>query len=155
MNTDLEQLRAALADVERRARSHAWSRERPWKATTHTWLEGRTVVIDLHDLGRGTASLATRAALDLAPDLESAEIVLVTGRGRHSVGPGVLRSAVEQQLQEEVRSRGLAYRPRGPGRWAIVMRSERQRPPIGTVLFWLVLAILSAVLLTGAWLATR
>ena len=155
MKTDLEQLRTALSEVERRARSHAWSRERPWKTATHTWVEGQAVVVDLHDLGRGTATLATRAALELAPELASTEFVLVTGRGRHSVGPGVLRDAVEQQLRAEVGPRGLAYRPRGPGRWAIVMREERSHTSLGTLFFWGLLAIVSAVLLTGAWLATR
>lgn len=86
------------------------------------------VVLDLHDLSTGLAVRAVERVAALAQSLEGGAVVLVTGRGRHSVsGRSALRSAVRAVLVELARSRGWDVHPLGPARLALVV--DRGRAP--------------------------
>lgn len=151
---DVGRLRQALQPLEADARHQRWDRERPWRVATHVRREGELVVVDLHDLKVGLARRAVHAAFDSA--LQEGAVVFVTGRGRHSMGPGSpLRQAVVGTLQKACgATEGWAYRLLSPGRVAWI--HDHQRAPAslgggGSGWLWLWLALLALAFVVGLW----
>ena len=140
--TDLQRLRGALGPVEALARKQPWDRERPWRASTHVWLEDGVVVVDLHDLkvkpAKAAVDAVVAAALDVA--VEGGAVVFVTGRGKHSSGRAVLPEVVLRKLAAASRER-LVWRA-VPLSGRVVLVTDPSRAParyrsgLGVV-FWL------------------
>ena len=114
---NLEQLRLALREIEEPARRLPWAAERPWRAETHTWVEGALVVVDLHDL---SVRLALRVVGCLDDDRLDA-VCLITGRGKHMGGHSRLRRAVGEALVLLAERRGWATWSGSPGRIMIAV----------------------------------
>jgi len=120
---DVDRLRTALADVEASARMLRWSDRRPWTVRTHVHWSGDLPEIDLHDLDARHAREAVRAATTVR--LQTGAVRFVTGRGRHSRGPGVLGPVVRGELRRIGEGRGWRVRPAGPARWLLVTDVDR------------------------------
>jgi len=153
--TDVEQLRRSLASVERGATDLPWAKERPWRAETHVWVEGGLPVVDLHDLGTKLADKAVRRAAAVSADLQAGAVCFVTGRGRRSIGPGVVRRVTEEALRAHCAERGCYYRPAGPGRLVLVV--DPSRAPVSAtgrlgIGFWLVVALFLVAVFVVCWL---
>lgn len=98
--SDLERVRLVLEGVERDATELRWAEERPWKTSTHTWLEGAMVVVDLHDLNARLGGAAARAVCEVAETLSAGAVLFVVGVGRRSAGPPVLQRVVVKALAD-------------------------------------------------------
>ncbi len=122
---DLARLRERFRPLEDDAAELPWARERPWRGETHTWLEGDLVVIDLHDLDVATSRRVLQAVASEAPYLASGAVAFVTGRGRHSLGPGVLHEVMRRELALLRRQHGWGHVPAGPGRQILVLDPAR------------------------------
>lgn len=121
---DVDRLRAALADIETSARMLRWADRRPWTVRTHVRWSGELPEVDLHDLDARHARLAVRAAAGVR--LATGAVRFVTGRGRHSKGPGgVLGHVVRGELKKLGEGRGWRVRPAGPARWLLVTDVRR------------------------------
>lgn len=122
MDDDLARLREALADIEVEARDLRWADQRPWRTATHVSQVGDLPEIDLHDLNARLAREAVRRAAAVEP----VAVRFVTGRGRHSVGPGgVLGGVVRAELKKQCADRPWQFRPAGAARWLLVTDPER------------------------------
>ena len=132
--------------MESVARSQRWDDERPWRASTHSWIESGLLVVDLHDLGAKGSKMLVRLAVELArdPGLEGGAICFVTGRGRHSRGKPVLGGLVGKHLLDAASDEEVwSVHPLGAGRVALVTDPDkapaRARNQLG-VGFWLMVA---------------
>ena len=85
------------------------------------------LVVDLHDLKAGLARRAIEAVVAEAPRLDAPAVVFVTGRGRHSVGKGVLGRVAASALRDAVRDQRAWQMTPSPGRWTLVL--DRRRAP--------------------------
>ncbi|MFH1466285.1 MAG: hypothetical protein ABIO70_18015 [Pseudomonadota bacterium] len=150
---DLPRLRAALAPLEAEAAALPWARERPWRVATHCRVEAELLHLDLHDLNARAAREALRIVEDIGPTLESGAVRVVTGVGRHSLGPGVMGDLARRELSAQCTRHGWSYHPAGAG--ALVLVIDPMRAPgrafssLGPV-FWagVILALLALAL---AW----
>lgn len=115
----------ALSGVERGARQQAWDAARPWRTSSHLWWEGPVLVVDLHDLKAGLARRAVEAVLAEAEGLETPAVVFVTGRGRHSLGAGVLPQVVGKALRAAVDAHPAWSARPSAGRWTLVLDADR------------------------------
>ena len=83
------------------------------------------LVVDLHDLKAALARRAIDAVVSVADELDAPAVVFVTGRGRHSVGKGVLGGVAASALRDAVRAhRGWQMTP-AAGRWTLVLDPRR------------------------------
>ena len=150
---DLPRLRAALAPVEAEAAGLPWARERPWRVDTHCRVEADLLHVDLHDLNARAAREVLRIVEDVGPSLESGAVRVVTGVGRHSLGPGVLGDVARRELAAQCGRHGWSFHPAGKG--ALVLVIDPTRAPgrafsrLGP-LFWTGVA-LAALALAAAW----
>ncbi len=149
---DVTRLQQALTSLEERAHRQSWDTERPWRVATHVFWDRGVPTIDLHDAGAGLARRAVRAALEIAAELETGALWWITGRGRHAIGPGVLRGLVKAELYREGvlkhgRESGWSLRPAGAGRWVLITDPVRA-PAVATGAlgwgFWLLVAAMVA-----------
>jgi len=152
--TDVERLQRSLASVERGAKELPWAKERPWRAETHVWAENRLPVVDLHDLGAKLAEKAVHRSAAVSTDLQAGAVCFVTGRGRRSIGPGVVRKVAEEELREYCHQRGCYYRPAGPGRLVLVV--DPGRAPVSAtgrlgIGFWLVVTLFLVAVVAICW----
>ncbi|MBN1336022.1 MAG: hypothetical protein JXB39_08690 [Deltaproteobacteria bacterium] len=122
---DLIRLRERLQPVEEGAADLPWARERPWRGETHTWLEGDLLVVDLHDLDVATSRKVLQVVEAEAPHLESGAVAFVTGRGRHSLGPGVLHEVMRRELALIRHRHGWGHVPSGSGRQVLLLDPAR------------------------------
>ena len=146
---DIPLLRRSLEDVETRAKSLSWSERRPWKTTTHVWSEHDLPVIDLHDLNVRLARSAVRRLIDIAPRMSAGAICLITGRGRHSMGPPALRGMVASELRKACEAEPeWRQRPGHAGRWMLITDPARA-PHIATgelgIWFWIGMVLFLAL----------
>lgn len=124
---DVDRLREALSEVETSARMLRWADERPWTVRTHVHWSGDLPEIDLHDLDARHARLAVRASTTVR--LQTGALRYVTGRGRHSTGPGgVLGHVVRHELRKMAESRGWRIRPAGAARWLLITDPDNAPP---------------------------
>ena len=98
-------------------------------------------MIDLHDLNVRVARSAVHQAIQVAPDISTGAICLVTGRGRHSMGPPALRGMVASELRKACKAHDKwRHRPGHAGRWMLISDPARA-PRIATgelgPLFWI------------------
>jgi len=121
---DLEGLYDDLSDVEEAAKDLKWADARPWRRTTHLWIEKGVPVIDLHDLNvRLGKAVVAQADFDA---VAAGAVILVTGVGRHSMGSGsALRKAVSGKLGHRAAASGWELRPLGSGRLLLVTDAAR------------------------------
>jgi len=151
---DVGRLRGALVALEVDADELEWAARRPWRASTHVRWEGELPSLDLHDLNAKLARRAVDALLEEAGALETGAVRVITGRGRRSIGPGVLgeiaRSRIGNGLEE-----GWRFHPSGAGAYVLITDPRRApRSATGALgwPFWFgvvaVLALLIYVLLT-------
>jgi DNA-nicking Smr family endonuclease len=152
---DAQRLRDALGEVEQRAGSLPWARERRWRASTHLGVVGDAVGVDLHDLSVKLALEAVDRVAELAPELGCASVVVVTGRGARAGGVSPLRDAVRARLAERAAEHGWRVVPEGAGRVRLVVDPRRAGHGGLGPLFWLVVALLACGLLAAAWGAVR
>lgn len=153
---DVGRYRQALRPVEAAAKALPWANERRWRAAERVWWEDRLPVIDLHDLGAREARDVLRVVLDQPP--EAGAVVLIHGRGRHSLGASApLRGVVQQELKRacgEVPE--WSWRGLGPGR--TVWITDRSRAPAAATggwspwlwLLWALMALAFAAALARA-----
>ena len=151
---DVARLRRLLGPLEAQAKEQRWDRERPWRVATHVRQEGDLTVVDLHDLKVTHAKRALRQTLEA--HLDDGAVVFVTGRGRHSLGPGsALKRATHGVLQKAGADHpDWSYRIVSPGRVAWIY--DRARAPSqltggGMGWLWLWFALLALALLVGLW----
>lgn len=151
---DVERLARALQPVEHDARALPWAKERPWRAATHVWAEGALPVVDLHDLGRRQAHDAVQIAAETAADLDAGAVAVITGRGRRSIGPSVVRAEAKDVLARFCAEQGGFFRPAGPGRWVLVVDPDRAPAAATGRLGWgfvLLLVAFAAALAVALW----
>ncbi len=147
---DVEQIAGLLGPIEDVARAQRWDDERPWRISTHLWVEEGLVVIDLHDLGAKGAKKLLRAVLAhvQAAGMASGALAFVTGRGRHSVGSPVLRELVGRRLHDVIEARSdWSMHVIGAGRICLVTDARRAPRRATNTLgwgFWLLVAGLAA-----------
>lgn len=124
---EVSRYRKLLRSIEAETRDQPWANERPWRTKTHVWSEDGVVVVDLHDLGAGIARKVVKAMLD--EPAEAGAILLIHGRGRHTVGASqVLRNVVHKELKLACAERSdWSFRMVGSGRTAWI--SDRKRAP--------------------------
>lgn len=146
---DVEWLRESLAEVEEGARLLRWAAERPWRVQSHVRWAGDLPEVDLHDLDARHARDAVRAVA--AVRLDTGAVRFVTGRGRHSVGPGgVLGGVVRSELKKLIQQHDWQFRPAGPARW--VLLTNREKAPAAATGdlgwgFWILVALFAAAAL--------
>lgn len=133
---DVARLRQALKPVEKDARGLPWAKERPWKTETHVGLDAGVPTVDLHDLGRKTASQAVDAAVALGPELEAGAFFLVVGRGRRSVGGPVLPGVVDEKLRAAAQEHGWQIRRPRAGRFGVIVDRSKAPPAATGALGW-------------------
>lgn len=135
---DVAVLRGRLAGVEAEAREQPWADQRPWRAETHVAWDGELPVVDLHGLKAGLARRAVRATVGAVGELEAGAVCFVTGRGRHSVGPGgVLGAVVRKELQRAGADQPTwSARPHGAARWVWIHDPERAPAAATGALGW-------------------
>lgn len=150
---DVSRLRTALAVVEDGARAQVWDERRPWRVRTHIGVEDGRPSVDLHDLKARNARLALDRLLDVAPLLESGAILVVTGRGTHSLGPPVLqRMAGERLAAVAARTEGWSLHPHGSGAWVLSTQpstAPARRTSWFLIAFFLLMAAALVWLLSG------
>lgn len=153
-NTDAERLVARLADVDALARKQSWDRERPWRASTHIWVEDGLLVVDLHDLGARAAKEAVRGALDLAHThgLDGGAVCFVTGRGKHSRGQPVMGNLVGRRLYDAATDHpDWKVHILRAGRIALVTNPTRAPVQAQNKLGWGIRLLLLTIALAAAW----
>ena len=117
--SDYTRIVAALDEVEASARGQKWDGERPWRRSTHVWVDYGVVLIDMHDLSAKVAKKAIQAVTAVAREdgLEAHAVVFITGRGRHSASGPVLRDLTVRRLQamaeDEVEQEQIVRQKRG------------------------------------------
>jgi len=116
------------------------------------WERG-SLCLDLHDLKARNARLALVAMLDVVDTLQGSEVLVVTGRGAHSVGPPVLhRLAGDRLAQAVAETDGWSLHPRGSGAWLLSTDPDRAaRHGVGGFL----LVFFALLALALAWLVAR
>ncbi len=153
MNPDLEFLSQELSHVEERARKLPWAKTRPWKTSSHIWLEHSLPTIDFHDLGQSLAKEVLDTIVRATDHLETGAVMLITGSGRHSLGKhGVIKTLVDEHLHELTQQRDWEFSPRGPARFILVFDRDRAPPSATGRLgwgFWVITLIFLAALLTA------
>jgi len=142
---DVARLRAALTALEPDADQLDWAAQRPWRAATHVRWEGELPSLDLHDLNARLARRAVDALLGEAGALETGAVRVITGRGRRSMGPGVLgdlvRSRIGNQLEE-----GWRFHPSGAGAYVLITDARRApRSATGALSPWFWFGVALAV----------
>jgi hypothetical protein len=153
LRADVKRLRSALLPVEAGAREQVWDEKRPWRVRSHVGVEDGRPVVDLHDLKARNARVALDGLLSVAAELESRSVLVVTGRGAHSMGPAVLRQLAGDRLAAAAsRTDGWSLHPQGSGAW--VLSTDPDANPSGRanwflVLFFLLLALALAWLVFG------
>ncbi len=145
--SDLERLRGALQDVEKRAASLPWAHERQWRAQTHVGKAGNAVLVDLHDLSVKLGLAVVEVVARLGPGLDTGAVVFVTGRGRHVGGHSVLRDAVTRRLGELGTQKGWSVRPAGPGRVRLVIDPAAASDGMGWFFWAFVILLIAAIVL--------
>lgn len=119
-----------------------WADKRPWRAETHIRWAGDLPEIDLHDLDARHARKAVQLAA--GQHLDTGAMRFVTGRGRHTLGPGgVLGGVVRGELVKLADGRDWIVRPSGPARWLLITDPERAPASATGALgagFWLFMA---------------
>lgn len=153
MNPDLEFLSQALSHVEQRAQKLPWAKTRPWKTTSHIWLEHALPTIDFHDLGQSLAKEVLDTVVLSTEQLESGAVMLITGAGRHSLGNhAAIKTLVGEHLRELAQEREWEFSPRGPGRFILVFDPDRAPPSATGKLgwgFWVITLLFLAALVTA------
>ena len=153
LRADVRRLRAALGPVEAAAREQVWDDRRPWRLRTHVGVEDGRPLLDLHDLKARNARLALDLLLAEAAELQTRAVLVVTGRGAHSVGPAVLRQLAGDRLAAAAsRTEGWSVHPQGSGAWVLSTDPDAtpaRRVGVFVVLFFSLLAIALAWLLFG------
>jgi hypothetical protein len=130
-----------------------WDGERPWRATTHVVWEGALPVVDLHDLKARNARLVLRRLVAEADALEAGAVLVVCGRGRHSVGPPVLHRLTGDVLAAAARDRdGWRVDPRGSAAWLLVTRPDAAPAVARGASTWFLAAFFLLVVGAVAWL---
>ena len=150
--SDVERIRGDLSSIAKEARGLDWSDKRPWTTATHVFWEASVPTVDLHDLNAKLAKGAVLAACQHEP--ETGAIFFITGRGRRSVGPGVLGGVVKSELKHLCRGKTWSFRPAGPGKYVLITdRSKAPGSATGALgpLFWLFVAVLLAGLAAVVW----
>jgi hypothetical protein len=128
---DVQRLRVALRSIEADAQEQVWDAQRPWRVATHVDWESGVPVVDLHDLKARNARTALKRLVGVAESLEGGAVGVVTGRGRHSLGPGVLRRMAGDILVAAAADRDAwSVHPRGSGSWVLV--TDPARAPAAT-----------------------
>ncbi|MEC7945978.1 MAG: Smr/MutS family protein [Myxococcota bacterium] len=150
---DVSRLRSALAVVEDGARAQVWDERRPWRVRTHIGVEHGRPSVDLHDLKARNARLALDCLVAVAPQLESGSVLVVTGRGTHSLGPPVLQRMTGERLAAvAARTEGWALHPHGSGAWVLSTQpsaAPARRSNWFLVVFFLLTAAALVWLLAG------
>ena len=143
--------------MEADARAQVWDASRPWRVRTHVVWERDALCLDLHDLKARNAKKALSAMLEVIGSLECSEILVVTGRGTHSLGPPVLRRLAGERLAMAAsETDGWSLHPRGSGAWLLSTDPARaaDRGPAGfLLLFFLLLGLALLWLLSRAALS--
>ena len=146
---DVARLRAALAPIEQAATGLHWAQQRPWRAETHVFWQSAVPTVDLHDLNAKLARQLVGRVVELH-DVSAGAVCLVTGRGRHSMGQGVLGKVVGSALRKAAAGTDWQVRPAGASRWVVVF--DRDNAPaaatgaLGWGLWLLALAFGAAVI---------
>ena len=141
----------ALADVATAARDQDWDADRPWRLRSHLWWEGGVLVVDLHDLKAGLARRAVQAVVGCAAQLETAAVVFVTGRGRHSIGRGVLPGVVTTALRQAVAdNENWSFTP-SAGRLTLVLDPARAPASATGRLGWMFWTGVAAFVVLAIW----
>jgi len=152
MSDDVERLREELKPIAEAATDLKWADKRPWKAETHVFWESAVPTVDLHDLN---AKLAKKAVLQACThESETGALFFVTGRGRHSLGPGVLGGVVKSELKKICDGKDWSFRPAGPAKYVLI--TDRKKAPGAATgalgpLFWLFVGLLAAGLAAVIW----
>jgi hypothetical protein len=140
--------------VETGAREQVWDSDRPWRVATHVNWEAGVPIVDLHDLKARNARVALKRLVAAAEGLEGGAVGVVTGRGRHSLGPGVLRRMAGDILAAAAGDRDTwSVHPRGSGAWVLVTdparapSATRSGPGMVAAVFFALLALALAWLL--------
>ncbi len=154
---DVDTYRRLLAPIEDEARQQPWDRTRPWRVATHVGWDGELPMVDLHDLKAGPAKRAVRTVLEHPAEVGA--VLLVTGRGRHTLGSTpILKKVVEKELRRAcTREAHWSFRPQGAARWVWI--SDRARAPstatggggMGILWWYLLLLLLFIVVVVGNW----
>lgn len=108
--------------------------------------------LDLHDLKARNAKKALAALLATVESLDGAAVLVVTGRGNHSLGPPVLHRLAGERLAAAARDAGWALHPKGSGAWVLSTDPAAAPPKRASwflVLFFALLAVALAWLLFG------
>jgi len=118
------------------------------------WADDGLPVVDLHDLGAKLAQKAVHRSAAVSSDLQAGAVCFVTGRGRRSIGPGVVRKVAEKELRAYCAKRGCYYRPAGPGRLVLVV--DPNRAPVSAtgrlgIGFWLVVVLFLVAVVLVCW----
>ena len=147
--------------VEQAARGQRWAKERPWKTQTHVRWEREMPTLDGHDLSAKLMKRALKLLLDEVASLDTGAVLIVTGRGRHTLGAkGVLPQIVQGVVGRAASEQGWRLRPHGPGAWVLVVDASRA-PASATAAFgwgeWLLFLFLGgcallAIAATLGWL---
>ncbi|MCP4805067.1 MAG: hypothetical protein GY913_22410 [Proteobacteria bacterium] len=152
--TDLARLARALDGIEDDAKSLSWNAERPWKPSSHLWVEGHVPVVDLHDLSIKLALEVTERVIQIAEELESGAVHFITGRGKHAIdGRSRLREAVGEVLLEATEDREWDLREPRAGRITLIVDAEVVPPAAKGSLDWWVWGILAAFLALAVYAA--
>lgn len=107
-------------------------------------------VVDLHDLKARNARIALDGLLAVVGDLETPTVLVVTGRGAHSLGPAVLRQLAGDRLAAAAaRSPGWSLHPRGSGAWLLCTDPDAAPARRSG---WFVLVFFVLLALAMAWL---
>jgi hypothetical protein len=134
---DVARLQAALAEVEEEARGLRWANKRPWRARTHVRWESSMPALDGHDLSAKLFKQALQVVVVQAEALDQGAVLLITGRGRHSIGPGgVLGEVLQGALGPVAEERGWRLRPHGAGAWVLVIDPARAPDAVTGRLGW-------------------
>ena len=153
MNPDIELLSEALQHVEDRARKLPWADKRPWKTSTHIWLERDVPTLDFHDLGQSLAQEVLRVTIRSTNQMKSGAVLLITGVGSRSLGGhGVIKAMVSEELGLVTQERQWDFSPRGPGRFVLVVDRENAPPAATGELgwgFWLLVLVFLAATVTA------
>ncbi len=151
MTSDVELLAEATRHVEERAKQLPWADKRPWKTSSHIWLERGVPTLDLHDLGQSLAQEVLRITVLSTEKMTCGAVMVITGAGKHSVGNhSVIKAMVADQLRVLSQTRDWEFSPRGPGKFLLVYDREKAPPAARGELgagFWLVVLVFLAATL--------
>lgn len=119
---DVGILRKRLRSVQADATGLAWAKERPWRVSTHVFWQAEMPTVDGHDLNAKLMKRVLAEVLDVAPSLRTGAVLVVTGRGRHSLGAGsVLAQIVQGTLGRAAAEQGWHLTSWGPAAWVLVV----------------------------------